>query len=257
MRGGQPPCMTVSYGELTIEWLGYATVRIEAAGTTIYLDPGRYGVLTGEWEPDTPAGRAHPPGRDRRPEDGDLVCVTHRHHYDPDGIERVIADDGVVVAFEGMNPRSGRRDLPRLGDLPHEVIEVGQEDERVVGGVPLWTVPAYNQPDGPRTGADGTPFHPEGRGCGYLFAIGDARVFWTGDTDVLDGHAALDVDVFLPPIGGAFTMDREEAAELAASMDPDLVVPIHYNTFEALETDSGAFAADLAARGVPVALDEQ
>ena len=248
--------MTVSYGELTIEWLGYATVRIEHAETTVYLDPGRYGVLTGDWVPDTDSGENHPPARDFRPEDGDVVCVTHRHHYDPDGIERVIADDGVLVAFEGMNTRQGRRDLPRLGDLSHEVVEVGQEDERVVADVPLWTVPAYNDPDGPRTAADGTPFHPEGRGCGYLLAVGDSRVFWTGDTDVLDGHENLDVDVLLPPIGGSFTMNREEAADLAASMSPGLVVPIHYNTFEALETDSRAFAADVAARGVPVALDE-
>ena len=248
--------MTVSYGDVTVEWLGYATVRIEHAGTTIYLDPGRYGVLTGEWEPDTP-GTTPPSGGDRRPEDGDIVCVTHRHHYDPDGIERVIADDGVLVAFDGMDPRRGRRDLPRLGDLPHEVLEVGQEDEEVVAGVPLWTVPAYNDPDGPRTAADGTPFHPEGRGCGYLLAVGDTRLFWPGDTDVLDGHAELDVDVLLPPIGGSFTMNRAEAADLAASTEPGLVVPVHYNTFEALETDSGAFAADVAARGVPVALDER
>jgi L-ascorbate metabolism protein UlaG (beta-lactamase superfamily) len=38
-------------------------------------------------------------------------------------------------------------------------------------------------------------------------------------------------------------------------MEPDLVVPVHYNTFGALEADSEAFAADL--RGsIPVALDE-
>ncbi|PSQ48138.1 hydrolase, partial [Halobacteriales archaeon SW_6_65_15] len=47
------------------------------------------------------------------------------------------------------------------------------------------------------------------------------------------------------------------AADLAEAMDPDLVLPVHYNTFEALETDSGAFAADVAGRGVPVVLDER
>jgi L-ascorbate metabolism protein UlaG (beta-lactamase superfamily) len=51
-------------------------------------------------------------------------------------------------------------------------------------------------------------------------------------------------------------MDRHEAAALAEAMDPDLVVPIHYDTFEALETDAEAFAADVASRGVPVVLDE-
>ena len=52
-------------------------------------------------------------------------------------------------------------------------------------------------------------------------------------------------------------MNRREAAELAATIDPDLVRPIHYNTFPDLEADSRAFAADVAASGVPVVLDEE
>jgi L-ascorbate metabolism protein UlaG (beta-lactamase superfamily) len=75
------------------------------------------------------------------------------------------------------------------------------------------------------------------------------------ELDALDHHRELDVTVFTPPIG-AFTMDRHDAAELAEAIGPELVVPIHYNTFETLEADSGAFASDVAKRGVPVALDE-
>lgn len=81
-------------------------------------------------------------------------------------------------------------------------------------------------------------------------------MFWPGDSDVLEGHAELDVDVFLAPIGNS-TMDRQDAAALAGELDPELVVPLHYNTIAALEADSGAFAADVAREGVPVALDER
>lgn len=249
--------MTVTYEDLEIEWLGYATVRIDSAESTIYLDPGRYGVLTGEWEADSPeAQSAHPPGADIRPEDGDLVCISHVHHYDPDGIERVASEDATVVVCDGINPRTSGRDLPRFVDLPFDVLEVGTEADRIVEEVPLWTVPAYNEPNGPHTRADGTPYHPQGRGCGFLLSVDGTRIFWPGDTDVLDGHEALDVDVFLPPIGGSFTMDRQEAAELAEAMDPELVLPIHYNTFTALETDSQAFVEDVESRSVAVALDE-
>ena len=247
--------MTVHHDGIDIEWRGYATVRLAGPDQTVYLDPGRYGVLTGEWEPDTP-GAGHPRGRDYRPEDGDVVCLTHVHHYDPDGIERVIDGDGTVLACEGIDPRQSRRDLPRFVDLGYEVQQTGTEDEHIFADTAIWTVPAYNEPDGPHTRADGAPFHPEGRGCGFLLGIDGTRVFWPGDTDVLDGHAELDIDVFLPPVGGAFTMDRHEAANLAEALDPELVVPIHYNTFEALETDSGAFAEELAERGVAVELDE-
>jgi L-ascorbate metabolism protein UlaG (beta-lactamase superfamily) len=249
--------MTVTYQDLEIEWLGYATVRIESDESTIYLDPGRYGVLTGEWKADSPeAQSAHPPGTDFRQEDGDLVCISHVHHYDPDGIERVASEDATVVACEGINPRNSGRNLPRFADLPFDVLAVGTEADRIVEEIPLWTVPAYNEPDGPHTRADGTPYHPQGRGCGFLLSVDGTRIFWPGDTDVLDGHEALDVDVFLPPIGGSFTMDRHEAARLAEAMDPDLVIPIHYNTFAALETDSTAFVEDVESRGVAVTLDE-
>lgn len=249
--------MTVTYDGLEIEWLGYATVRIESEESTIYLDPGRYGVLTGEWEADSPAAQsAHPPAADIRPADGALVCISHVHHYDPDGIERVASEDATVVACDGIDPRNSSRDLPRFVDLPFEVLRVGTEADRIVEGVPFWTVPAYNEPNGPHTRADGTPYHPQGRGCGFILSVDGTRIFWPGDTDVLDGHEALDVDVFLPPIGGSFTMDRREAASLAEAMDPELVIPIHYNTFAALETDSKAFVEDVESRGVSVALDE-
>lgn len=249
--------MTVTHNTLTVDWYGYATVRLEADSTVVYLDPGRYGVLTGEWEPDSDAAAdAHPPGQDRRPEDADIVCLTHVHHYDPDGIDRVANEETDIISFEGINSGDSSRDLPRLVDLEYSVQTVGMEDEGETNGVFYWTVSAYNEPDGPHTRPDGTPYHPEGYGCGFLLSLGGTRVFWPGDSDVLDGHEALDVDVFLPPIGGAFTMDRKEAATLATAMEPDLVVPIHYNTFEALETDSRAFQQDLTESGIRVELDE-
>ncbi|MDT3435010.1 MBL fold metallo-hydrolase [Haloarcula sp. 1CSR25-25] len=247
--------MTVRHDGITAEWLGYATLRLEGEDTVVYFDPGRYGVLTGEWEPDTP-GVGHPPTQDYAPKDGDIVCVTHIHHYDPDGIRRVASDDATVVAFEGINVHATDRDLDRLADLDYEVRKVGMEADVLVDDVPIWTMPAYNHEDGRNVKDDGTPIHPKGIGCGFLVAIDDIRVFWTGDTDVLEGHAELDVSLFVPSIAQHYTMNRHEAADLAEAMDPDLVLPMHYNTFTSLEADSGAFAEDVAKRGVPVVLDE-
>jgi len=247
--------MTVRHDGITVEWLGYATLRLEGDDTVVYFDPGRYGVLTGEWEPDTP-GIGHPPTQDYAPKDGDIVCVTHIHHYDPDGIRRVAREDATVVACEGINVHATDRDLDRIADLDYEVRKVSMEADVLVDDVPIWTMPAYNHEDGRNVKDDGTPIHPKGIGCGYLVALDDTRVFWTGDTDVLDGHAELDVSLFVPSIAQNYTMNRHEAADLAEEMDPDLVLPMHYNTFTSLEADSGAFAEDVAKRGVPVVLDE-
>jgi len=248
--------MTIRHDDITAEWLGYATLRLDDGDTVVYLDPGRYGVLTGEWAPDTP-GVGHPPAREYAPQDGDIVCVTHVHHYDPDGIRRVANEDATVVAFEGINVHATDRDLDRLADLDYEVRTVSMEDECLVGEVPIWTVSAYNEPDGPNLDGSGEPHHPKGIGCGFLLSLSGTRVFWPGDSDVLEGHAELDVSLFVPSIASNFTMDRHDAADLAAALDPDLVLPVHYNTFAALEADSGAFAEDVAKRGVPVVLDER
>jgi len=250
--------MTVEYGSLTIDWLGYATVRIAGPETVVYIDPGRYGVLTGEWDPPSERARgAHPPGNDYRPEDGDIVFVTHRHHYDPDGIDRVASDDATLLTFDGINVHGTQRTDTRPIDLGYDLRTVGMETQGAVGDVLFWTVAAYNHPDGPHTRADGTPIHPEGFGCGFLLSIDETRVFFPGDTDVLAGHEELGVDVFLPPIGGTYTMDRQAAADLAAAMEPGLVVPVHYNTFESIEADSESFVEELTERGVEVVLEMQ
>ena len=231
--------MTVELDGVQVEWFGYATVRLEGpSGTVVYLDPGRYGVLDGH-----------------RLEDGDLVCVTHDHHYDSEGIERVASEDATVVVYEGVDAANIDRDVLPVEELPYDVYRIGEEDRTTEAGVTIWSVPAYNEPDGPHTDADGTPHHPKGFGVGYLLSIDGTTVFWPGDSDALEGHPEIEASIFLPPIGGAFTMDRHEAADLAEAIGPDLVVPIHYDTFEAIEADAEAFAADLADRGIAVGIE--
>lgn len=247
--------MTVRHDGLIVEWLGYATLRFAGADAVVYVDPGRYGVLTGEWEPHA-EGVCHPPSRDYRPADGDVVCLTHVHHYDPDGIERVASGDATLVAYERIDEQAAERGLPGLDELGLDVRRVGARDVLAAGGVDLWTVPAYNELDGPNTRPDGTPYHPEGFGCGFVIDLEGTRILCPGDTDALAGHRTVDASLFCPPIGPRFTMDRRDAAALAAAIDPDLVLPVHYNTFSTLEADSRAFAADVASAGVPVVLDE-
>lgn len=257
--------MTVRHDGLTVTWYGYATTRIETEGGFVaYLDPGRYGVLTGDWTPvggGDPKAAAHPRAPDFRPEDADLVCVTHDHHYDPDGIRRVAADDTTVVVYEGGDPSGIDRDVAPIADLPGEVVRIGEEDHLAVGGpdggADVWSIPAYNEPDGPHADEEGTVSHPKGLGVGYRLALGGSSAFWPGDSDALDAFAELSVSLFLANIGGSVVSSAAESAALAERMEPGLVLPVHYNTIELLRADSGAFARDVAKRGVPVVLDEQ
>jgi len=258
--------VTVRIDGLRLDWLGYATARIEGPdGTVVYTDPGRYGTLDGTWASEYGGeplnlDDAHPSGPAYDANDGDVVVVTHDHHYSDDGIERVASDDATIVVFEavsaeGVAANSGR-DVVEPEELPYEVERVAYGDGLEIAGVDIEAVPAYNLPDGPDADPEVDVLHPYDFGCGYLLTIGDQSCLWTGDSDVVPEQEALDVDVFLPSIAKSYTMDRREAAAMAEQLDPDLVLPIHYNTFEALGSDSAAFASDVAKRSVAVALDE-
>ena len=218
--------MSVAYDGLTFERLGHASVRIETSdGYTLYLDP--WSEVLG----------------DRDPSDADVVFVTHDDvdHYDPDAIKRVATSETTIVAYE-------RIDTSNL-EGAEAVWALSEGEDLTVDGIAVHAVPAYNRADGEHVDDDGNPFHAHHEVIGLLLSIEGTMVYFPSDTDVLTEHEALaaeiDVDVFLPPIGGHYTMDRHEAAAFAERLAPELVLPVHYDTFEAIETDAEAFKQDV------------
>ena len=56
------------------------------------------------------------------------------------------------------------------------------------------------------------------------------------------------VDVALIPIGGHYTMDRQDAVVAAELIGAGTVIPMHYNTFPPIETEAEAFKADVESK---------
>lgn len=220
--------MSVTYHGLSFDRFDHASIRIEAAdGTVIYVDPWSDVI-------------------DVDPHDADVVFVTHDDfdHYDPTGIDAVSDDGTTVVAYEAID----------TSDLGRPVTAIAYDGEVTVDGVHAKAVPAYNRSDGEHVDDDGNPYHAEREVIGLILTIDGTTVYFASDTDFLDEHADVRADVFVPPIGGFYTMDRHEAAEFAESVDPDLVLPVHYDTFEAIETDAEAFVEDVESKGMRVEL---
>ncbi len=79
---------------------------------------------------------------------------------------------------------------------------------------------------------------------GFWVDLGDARIYHAGDTALLmDMHLlAGRVDVALLPIGDNFTMGPEDAARAVEFIEPRVVIPMHYNTFDLIKQDPQDFA---------------
>jgi L-ascorbate metabolism protein UlaG (beta-lactamase superfamily) len=57
------------------------------------------------------------------------------------------------------------------------------------------------------------------------------------------------VDLALVPIGGHYTMDRYDAVSAVSLINPQQVIPCHYNTFPPIEADAEAFKQDVQNAG--------
>lgn len=108
-------------------------------------------------------------------------------------------------------------------------------------------------------GSDERPFSAElgtpiGTPAGLIIEMGGLTIYDAGDTCLFGDMELIGkrhgVDVALLPIGGHYTMDREDAAYAAQLIGARRVIPIHYDTFPPIKADTGAFAGDCKSNGI-------
>lgn len=81
---------------------------------------------------------------------------------------------------------------------------------------------------------------------GFLVSLTSGqRLYHAGDTALIMDMQLLrgQVDVALLPIGDNFTMGPEDAVRAVEMIEPKTVIPMHYDTFELIEQDTGEFRA--------------
>src|SRR3954452_16334334 len=116
-------------------------------------------------------------------------------------------------------------------------------------------VPAWHTNTLP--GSEESPFSAEhgvaiGPAAGLLIKIGETTVYHAGDTALFSDMRLIaqrsPVDVALLPIGGHYTMDRRDAAVAAEFVGAATVIPMHYDTFPAIEADAAAFKDEVESK---------
>jgi L-ascorbate metabolism protein UlaG (beta-lactamase superfamily) len=116
--------------------------------------------------------------------------------------------------------------------------------------VPAWhtnTIPG--SAESPFSAEHGIPI---GTATGLLISIGGVTVYHAGDTCLFGDMKLIaernPVDVALLPIGGHYTMDRHDATVAAELIGAGTVIPMHYDTFPPIATDSDAFKAEVESK---------
>jgi L-ascorbate metabolism protein UlaG (beta-lactamase superfamily) len=89
-----------------------------------------------------------------------------------------------------------------------------------------------------------------GNPAGLLLTLDGKKIYHAGDTALFYemkfiGEEGLDVAIL--PIGDNFTMGPDDALRAVKLLEPRVVIPIHYNTFDVIQQDPRVFAARVEA----------
>ena len=123
--------------------------------------------------------------------------------------------------------------LLRKGINKNAIITVEPNEKYMVQGIKFETIPAYNT---------NKTFHPKENGwVGYIITLDDIRYYIAGDTDITEENRKVKCDVAFVPVGGTYTMDFKEAAQLINEIQPKIAVPIHYGSVVGTKQDATDF----------------
>lgn len=137
--------------------------------------------------------------------EADLVTVSHEH-WDHNYLQGVKGDPVVL------------RGLTAEGEGWNEV-------DATLKDVHTYTVPTYH---------DEVQGEKRGKNAVFVLEIGDLRLVHLGDLGhLLDEEQCRKIgkpDILMVPVGGYFTIDAGEAWQIVESLQPRLVLPMHYLT---------------------------
>ena len=191
-----------------IEVLYHSSIKI-SKNKVIYIDPFKI---------------------DKNYNDADIVFITHDHfdHYSEEDIDKVINENTTIIIPEELLTK-----ILRKGINKNAVITVESNKEYMVQGIKFETIPAYNT---------NKTFHPkENDWVGYIITLDDIRYYIAGDTDITEENRKVKCDVAFVPVGGTYTMDFKEAAQLINEIQPKIAVPIHYGSVVGTKQDATDF----------------
>ena len=161
--------------------------------------------------------------------DADYIFCTHSHydHFSPEDIEKIKKEDTVYIVTEDIKEK-----IEELFNK-ERVFSVEPNKSYNIQGLDFKTTYAYNIQK---------KFHPkENKWVGYIIKVNNKKYYIAGDTDNIEEIQNIECDEALIPIGGTYTMDYQEAAKLANSINAKVVIPTHYGSIVGNKEDADKF----------------
>lgn len=153
----------------------------------------------------------------------------------------LVFENGTVIVTDPFDASVGYP-LPEVKALgvtvshdhfDHNYVEVVKGQPQVVKGPGSHKVDGI-EITGIKTFHDPSGGSERGENTVYVFDDGKMRVAHLGDLGHVLNQQQLDalgsLDVLLIPVGGFYTIDPEEAADLVEKIKPRIVIPMHFKT---------------------------
>ncbi len=166
--------------------------------------------------------------------DADYIFCTHPHfdHFSIEDIKKVITENTKIITVEET-----KEQLLSIGFKKEEIIIVKPNMKYKIGELNFNTISAYNLKK---------DFHPKkSEWVGYNININNYWYYISGDTDNIKEAQKVKCDVAFLPVGGTYTMNYKEAADLANKIMPKVAIPTHYGSLVGSRDDAKLFASNL------------
>ncbi|HOJ50698.1 MAG TPA: MBL fold metallo-hydrolase [Spirochaetota bacterium] len=208
------------YG-IFIYWLGHASFLIKVPlphsqefqskdkkEIIIYIDPY-----------DLKPGKNYPKA--------DIIFISHTHydHFSPNDVKTILKENTIIV---------GPYDIK---DIASNTIKLSPNESNTVAinnyKLVFTGVPAYNKTK---------QFHPKAnKWLGYVIELNGKKIYHTGDSEFVEEMRKIKTDIVFVPVGGTYTMDFKEAADLVNTIKPEYAIPMHWGTVVGNKDDALRF----------------
>ncbi len=207
-----------------LTWFGHGAFGLELSGHKLLIDP---------YISDNPAASVNPASLE-----ADYILISHGHgDHVGDAVSIAKRTGAMVISVHEI-----------AGWFQSQGVEAhGQH----IGGGHTWpfgylklTLALHGSglPDG---SYGGNP-------AGFLLTTNeDKKIYFACDTGLFGDMALIGeegIDLAVLPIGDNFTMGPDDALRAVKLIQPEHVIPVHYNTFELIEQDADAWAERVQAQ---------